>query len=183
MGRWGIYPLGEGPDGPSIHPVQYTELRDSTNAPSLRYPLASSSHKWICQLMFQGPEQQMISSSKAKDKENKSLDFCWEKPKKRKRHFLSYKQHRVGVREQTLSSQFLLRSASSIVWPCWPLYPTKACTKKKYWPNGTQAKLGFFSCSKSPLPMQKLGVFPFQQEHINLCGQIHCPAGRGKGVK
>lgn len=106
--------------------------------PSLRYPLASSSHKWICQLMFQGPEQQMISSHKAKDKENKSLDFCWEKPKKRKRHFLSYKQHRAGVREQTLSSQFLLRSAFSIVWPCWPLYPTKACTKK-YWPNSTQA--------------------------------------------
>lgn len=125
------------------------ELRDSAVTPSLHYPLASSSHKWICQLMSQGPEQQMISSNKAKDKENKSLDFCWEKLKKRKRHFLSSKQCRVGVREQTLSSPFLLRSAFLIVWPCWPLYPTKARTEI-YWPNCTQAKWLFSPAQNRP---------------------------------
>lgn len=45
----------------------------------LCYPSApASGHKWICRLTFQGAEQQMISSSKAKDKETKAPGFCRE---------------------------------------------------------------------------------------------------------
>lgn len=44
------------------------------------YPSASASgHKWIWRLTFQGSEQQMISSSKAKDKETKAYGFLLRK--------------------------------------------------------------------------------------------------------
>lgn len=47
---------------------------------ALCYPSApASGHKWICRLMFQGAEQQMISSSKAKDKETKAPGFLQRK--------------------------------------------------------------------------------------------------------
>lgn len=47
---------------------------------SPRYPPApASGHKWICRLTFQGCEQQMISSSKAKDKETKAPGFLLRK--------------------------------------------------------------------------------------------------------
>lgn len=72
----GVWPRVKGLDGSSIQHVQ--DVSSRTPAPYLCYPLSYSSHKWICWLTFQGPEQQMISSSKAKDKENKSLVFCWE---------------------------------------------------------------------------------------------------------
>lgn len=70
--------LGEGGCRWLLHTsCSVRELGDGSTSPSLCYPFASmSSHKWICRLMFQGPEQQMISSSKARDKENKALDFC-----------------------------------------------------------------------------------------------------------
>lgn len=68
-----------------------------------------SGAEWICQLMFQGPEQRMISSTEAKDKANKSLVFCWAKPKKRKkkRAFLSHLSScsaALVLREPTLSA-------------------------------------------------------------------------------
>lgn len=44
------------------------------------YPSApASGHKWICWLTFQGSEQQMIPSSKAKDKETKAPGFLLRK--------------------------------------------------------------------------------------------------------
>lgn len=47
---------------------------------ALCYPSApASGHKWICRLTFQGAEQQMISSSKAKDKETKAPGFLQRK--------------------------------------------------------------------------------------------------------
>lgn len=47
---------------------------------ALCYPSApASGHKWICRLTFQGAEQQMISSSKAKDKETKAPGFLLRK--------------------------------------------------------------------------------------------------------
>lgn len=80
----------------------HTPQRTPAPLPSLRYPLSYSRHKWICQLTFQGPEQQMISSSKAEDKENKSLVFCWEK-KRPLPVTAVLTRHRLGVRERMLS--------------------------------------------------------------------------------
>ena len=77
-----------------------------SNPPPLRYPLSQRSHKWICQLMFQGPEQQMISSSKAKDKASKSSVFLLRKAEEKRKETcvtLVLARRRVGVREQTLS--------------------------------------------------------------------------------
>lgn len=92
--------------------------------------------------MFQGPEQQMISSSKAKDKANKSSVFCWEKLKKRKRHFLSFLSScstGLVLESKCYLLQSLLCFAFSIVRPCWPLHETKAYAER-YWPSCTQAK-------------------------------------------
>lgn len=79
--KGGVFPVGAGSTGSCIHPVQDTSWWYSTDttpapailAPSSCYPLSSCSHKWIFRLTSRGPVQQMIFSSKAEDKENKSL--------------------------------------------------------------------------------------------------------------
>lgn len=56
-------------------------------------------HKWICRLTFQGSEQQMISSSKAKDKDTEAPGFLLRKHREqtyKQRRGPQSKQHRAG---------------------------------------------------------------------------------------
>ncbi len=68
---------------------------------------------------------------------------------------------------------FLLLSAFSVVWPCWPLYDCKA-HKERNWPDWTQSK---WVLSEFPLPF----VETCQFSPSDLCGQINSPCSSSQG--